>query len=358
MDLSHSTSQSSPELHFCRPMESTETLGWDTGTCASSVVFTDKGELSPTETSLYPPRVDVVPRAGVDSASVAMYASLNPFDAVSQATPVGGTATTISWPTPATVAAGNYVMWVEVSQENDDNGTYNATSYPAPMNISYAMYGEPYRGQPSVVYAVPFAVGTTEDIERGSACTSVTAIPKRQDGMVRPPDDTITTDTPASGASRFQLVADPNGMYRLLVDSAAINDTTPPAMPADGQITAASDTQSATVSFVAPGNDGEVGIAAGYDIRVRANDAMSRRQLRHFDAGRRDRHARRGRPGAVIPDHRAVAVDAILGRYSRVRRKPQRERDRDHPVRHRGSPIGRGRCVLHRDGGVRQQARQ
>ena len=72
-------------MQLCRQAD------WDTGTCATSA-FTDKGTFSPTgETSLYPPRADLSRDPLVDSASVEQYAAENPFDAISQATPAGGT---------------------------------------------------------------------------------------------------------------------------------------------------------------------------------------------------------------------------------------------------------------------------
>jgi hypothetical protein len=268
-DLSHGSTQSSLEHHFCRPLQPSDPM-WDAATCATTA-FTDKGEFATSTTSLYPPRRDVM-AGGSDSASVAKYAALNPFDAVSQATPMGGVPAMITWPAPPTVAAGNYVMWVEVSQEFDFNTTYNATSYPSPM-VSYGDYGEAYRGQPSVVYAVPFTISPTEDVELGSAYAGY-GDPDGQDGTVRPPDDTISSDVPTSGASRFQLVNDAHGSYRVLVDATSSDDVTPPSTPSEGNVIA-TDAQSATISFVAPGNDGDVGTATGYDIRVLANDTIS-----------------------------------------------------------------------------------
>ena len=63
-------------------------------------------------------------------------------------------------------------------------------------------------------------------------------------------------------------------MYRVLVDATSSTDSIAPSMPADGQVVS-SDTQSATISFVAPGNDGDVGTAAGYDIRYVANATIT-----------------------------------------------------------------------------------
>ena len=215
-DLSHSIHQSSRENHYCRPTEPSEAI-WDTGTCASPNVDTDKGILSTTNSSLYPPRVDVVSEPPIDSTDVAMYASLNPFDAVSQATPPGGEPFSFPWTLPSDLPAGQYVIFAEVAKEFDDNTSYNATNYPAPTGITFANYGLPYRGQPSVIYSVPFTVGDA-DVAASSAAYVGYGDPDGQDGMVRAPDDSIETGTPGSGAERLTLTMDDNNsMYRLRV---------------------------------------------------------------------------------------------------------------------------------------------
>ena len=87
---------------------------------------------------------------------------MNPFDSVSQATPLGGSPATLTWGPPAALPAGNYVLWLEVSKESDMDDTYNSTSYPSPGDISYSDYGAAYRGQPSVVYSVPITLGGSD----------------------------------------------------------------------------------------------------------------------------------------------------------------------------------------------------
>jgi hypothetical protein len=154
-NLSHPFNESSKESHFCRPLQPDEP-SWDAFSCASQV-FTDKGLLSTAKSSLYPPRNDVESSAP-DDPVVDMFDLLNPFDAVSQATPEPGTFATLSWPVPETLPFGEYVMFVEVSREFDMNSTYNETLYPSPIGIPWMDYGQPYRGQPSVVYRVPFTI--------------------------------------------------------------------------------------------------------------------------------------------------------------------------------------------------------
>ena len=132
-NLSHPFNQSSRENHFCRPLMKGE-ASWDSATCATTA-FTDKGRFSTdvTKTTGYPPRADIN-RSTPDSPSVDLFKMMNPFDAVSQPTPIGGTLTHAPWPVPADLGPGDYVLFVEASKEFDFNATYNATTYPSPMN--------------------------------------------------------------------------------------------------------------------------------------------------------------------------------------------------------------------------------
>ena len=269
-NLSHPFNQSSAETHFCRPLMPTET-SWDTGTCATSA-FSDKGKFSMTATTGYPPRTDVV-QATNDSPAVATYKAINPFDSISQPTPVGGTAAHAPWPVPSDLPLGDYVLYVEVSKESDFNATYNSTSYPSPTGIFWAEYGKPYRGQPSVLYRVPFTIGT-------DATTAMTSQfygygdPDGKDGTVRPPDATITTDTPASGSSRLELTADGSDMYRVKVE---VSPNVPSQVPgAPQQLLSTTETSaSISMSFVAPGVGTSQVRVAGYEIRIRANDPIT-----------------------------------------------------------------------------------
>ncbi|HET9988728.1 MAG TPA: fibronectin type III domain-containing protein [Kofleriaceae bacterium] len=269
-DLSHPYDQSSRENHFCRPRIEGE-AGWDTGTCATPA-FTDKGKFSSTSVALYPPRTDLT-RAASDSPSVEMFKAMNPFDAVSQPTPIGGTNSHAPWPMPAGLAAGDYVMWIETAQENDFNATYNQGSYPSPMDVGWNGYGLAYRGQPSIVYRVPFTAG-------GTTTTSTTQSyagygdPDGLDGTVRAPDATITSDTPGSGAARLELVADADGMYRARVSVRTIDTADLPGVPTELQPIAV-DTNSMTLSFVAPGIGTQATQVTGYDVRIRASDEIT-----------------------------------------------------------------------------------
>jgi len=271
-NLSHPFSESSAEVPppYCRPIQPTEPE-FDSGTCASQA-FTDKGVLS-SAMSLYPPRMDVTRKAGVDSISVDMFRTLNPFDAVSQPTPLGGVSSKISWAAPQAIDYGDYVMFVEASKTYDFNGVYNATTYPSPAGIPWAEYGRPWRGQPSVIYRVPFSLTTLPTLASTDTYVGYGDI-TGQSGTINPPDATIETATPGSGASRFQLVSDGGTMYRMRVTATPEFDSTAPAKIGSPSVSKVGST-TATIAFTASGDDGDTGKVTGYEIRVRANSPMT-----------------------------------------------------------------------------------
>jgi hypothetical protein len=202
-----------------------------------------------------------------------MFDELNPFDAVTQATPVGGVRFQLSWPIPDQLPLGDYVLWVEASKEFDQNASYNETNYPEPTGILYGDYGAPYRGQPSVVYQVPFAVGP--DGSTGLA-TSYDGYgdPDGVDGDVRAPDSSIDDDVPGSGALRLLTTIDGGDTFKLRVQSRLEFDDTPPGAPeGNGVLDVTSST--ATISFFEPGDDGDIGVVTGYEVRYRAGTEMT-----------------------------------------------------------------------------------
>jgi hypothetical protein len=282
-NLSHPFSESSPEKHFCQPLMSSDgkwTQAADAMTCATQA-FTDKGVFASgapadTSASLYPPRTDVL-RSSPDSPSVDMYKSINPFDAVSQATPPLGQQAEIDWPIPQNLPMpmGDYVMWVEVSKAFDTNASYNSTTYPppsgsGPQSISWSEYGIPYRGQPSVLYKIPFTIGLADTV----ASTPMYAgygDPTGTDGAIRPPDTTITTDTPGSGGSRLQVMTDGS---RVKVSTHPEFDSTPPADVSNIQALDVEPTD-VSLSFIAPGDDGIIGKVTSYDVRYLAGTTIT-----------------------------------------------------------------------------------
>jgi hypothetical protein len=263
-DLSHPFNESSRELHYCRPLKTNEAQ-WDAETCASSI-YTDKGVFG-TGRLGYPPRADVTRVAGMDSPSVDLYRTMNQFDAVSQATPALGAAAQISWPIPPELAMGDYVLFMEVSLEQDFNATYH---FPSPTGIAYGDYGVPYRGQPSVVYRVPFTISSSETVATTDAYVGY-GDPAGVDGALRPPDATITADTPNSGALRLLLTSKNGQLFRVLVDARPEPDTIAPGPPGDLVVTDATSRDMA-LSFVAPGDDGLVGTVTGYEVRYLVGD--------------------------------------------------------------------------------------
>ena len=115
---------------------------------------------------------------------------------------------------PPTWPDGDYVAYLEINTEGDYNGTFNINAYPTPKSSewdSWAMsYGYPYRGQPSVVYAIPFTLGpaamfsTMTPVGFGSV-DGTDADPSTLHAM----DGSITDDpqgAPGSGADRLRLM--------------------------------------------------------------------------------------------------------------------------------------------------------
>jgi len=268
-NLSHAVAESSQELHFCRPITPAE---FDATTCPTQGVRTDKGTLDTAEDSRYPPRDDITVVPPFDDPSAAMFAMLNPFDAISRPSPLTGVSTQLSVALPPALPSGDYVLWLEVSKEFDMNGTYNETVYPSPV-VLFGDYGKPYRGQPSVLYRVPIALSTES--------TTATTIdyagygdPDGLDGDIRAPDATISTGVPGSGADRLALISANGTMYRVRAVARHELDDIAPDHPhrlhAD-LVTA----NSATLTFIAPGDDYQTGNVAGYEVRYRVGDPVT-----------------------------------------------------------------------------------
>jgi hypothetical protein len=270
-NLSHPFNESSREQRFCRPILPTETTLWDTGTCASAV-FTDKGMLTTARTNKYPPRNDVV-RSTPDHPSSEMFAMLNPFDAVSQPTPPNDLPAAITWFAPDTLPDGNYVLFVEVSREFDHNATYSTDARPSPPAIPWSEYGAPYRGQPSVVWSVPFTITQTQRTVAHALDYVGYGDPDGLTGTLNPPDATITSGVPGSGAHRFALLMDNGTPYRVRVQAFTEIDPTKPAAPGDLEVADVEPTK-ATLAFEAPGDDGMTGKVRRYEIRYVSGKAL------------------------------------------------------------------------------------
>ncbi len=271
-NLSHSFLESSTESHFCRPMRRDEPA-WDAGSCATNLTFTDKGRFDATRTSRYPPREDIAYVVDIDDVSVQMFEAMNALDLITGATPAADLPFTVTWPMPPDLPAGDYVLWVEVSREFDHNATYNPTTYPAPFGIPFAEFGEPYRGQPSVLYNVPFTIGTSPVAAMSSAYVGY-GDPDGLDGNVRAPDATIDTERPGFGAARLLLHTDGADTYRVKVLARPEMDLAPPGAASELRV-AQVDGPRARVTFVAPGEDGNMGTVSGYELRFSASGPIT-----------------------------------------------------------------------------------
>jgi len=166
------------------------------------------------------------------------------------------------------------VLWVEVSKEFDMNGTYNEAMFPSPTGIPWSDYGKPYRGQPSVVYKVPFAMAVD-----GAQTVSVTETyegygdPDGLTGALRAPDSTIS-NSPGSGAGRLALVSENGQTYRVKVTSYVEDDAIPPDAVGGAAIEDMG-ANNATIVFTAPGDDGREGRVSSYEIKYRVREPIT-----------------------------------------------------------------------------------
>ncbi len=237
--------------------------------------------------SLYPPRRDVTycntGTSCLDNADVAHYAddvrSVMPeIDAISMATPQGEMPLSLMFTAPNDWEDGDYVVFVEVNAEGDYNSAWGPDQYPTPHDPtgewdSWAMtYGYPYRGQPSVVYRVPFS------LTHAATSTAVTdpfgygSLDGRDGGVLNAMDSTITDDpsgSPGSGADR--LMQSPGGQrISLSVIGSEVCSSNQPPSAVDGlTITEYHDRLKAHLfahmSFTAATDDSGI---ARYDVRV------------------------------------------------------------------------------------------
>jgi len=190
---SRTSVDASPDSYFCLSFDQTTTTreALDAITCAS-VFNSDKGRFAMADDvqngyaepfvgssgsesmrplgagSIYPPRRDVEGLGQFDHPDVGRFVQearrvMPNIDAVTMATPAGDVPRTIQYIAPREWEDGEYTAWIEVNVEGDYNGTFNDEAYPTPLSDRWDVwaetYGYPYRGQPSVLYAVPITVG-------------------------------------------------------------------------------------------------------------------------------------------------------------------------------------------------------
>jgi hypothetical protein len=315
---SRTCEDSTPDSYFCLAFSGDSSkAGLDAITCASGF-NSDKGRkllssdlaagyaepfekggvdgMRPlTLTSLYPPRRDAVPcqpdpdprcRSGTvrtcnDFPDVANYnaearAAMPDIDAVTMATPPADLEARLIYSIPNSWPAGEYVAWIEVNTEGDYNASFNDLTYPTPRGTAWDSWamdtGYPYRGQPSVVYRVPFSLAGAS----GTYSSSVPAGYGSVDGNVSDlgelhmMDGTITNDptaSPGSGADRLRQVSPDSQRFTVEVRDCRKHDA--PEMPRDLAIGPSADIKHShewgSLSF-------EVGqslmAVAKYDVRV------------------------------------------------------------------------------------------
>jgi hypothetical protein len=157
------------------------------------------------------------------------------IDAVTMATPPGGVAQSVLFTVPEAWPAGDYRLMVEAHVEGDYNTAFDDTRYPTPSAPSEAWdswakdYGYPYRGQPSVVYAVDFALGAASEVTHTTGEVQGRSSWSFWDtgfGQIEAAGD-ITDDpagAPGSGADRLMAAADGT---RLTVVVRTLRDFTP-----------------------------------------------------------------------------------------------------------------------------------
>ena len=159
------------------------------------------GGVNPTTFSLYPPRVDLTVCQQEDSPDACGMAALNDLVVVSQATPPANTPVDISWVAPASLANGDYRLWIEISQESD----FNASNHWPQQHDSVTTWdfeGHDFLGQPSMAWWAPLTIG-------GSGFHTISFVWAGygswdgSDGELRPPDSTITVGSPGTGAGRL-----------------------------------------------------------------------------------------------------------------------------------------------------------
>ncbi|HEY7375349.1 MAG TPA: CFI-box-CTERM domain-containing protein [Polyangia bacterium] len=329
---SQTCADSTKDPYFCLSFqqESTTRDGLDAVTCASPSAFnSDKGRILTAAdvsdgyaepvalsgppiwqfaerplslTSVYPPRRDFTSCADSTTVSAclgggngchdhpdsARYSDLArtampEIDAVTMATPPGGMEQNVMFSVPASWPDGNYVAYLEVNVEGDYDAAFNPDSDPTPCSpwancgrsdlwdYWAVTFGYPYRGQPSVVFAVPFVLGpaaqfsTMTPVGFGSL-DGTDADP----GAMHVMDASIADDpqgAAGSGADRLRMGATQTSRLELEVRPCLAN--APSEAPTGLTVAPVADPKHshewAHLHFVVPGNQAEI---SRYEVRT------------------------------------------------------------------------------------------
>lgn len=285
------------------------------------------GTMMPLElTSLYPPRRDVDERCHnppncYDHEDIERYRddarrAMPEIDAVTMATPPGDAPLTLMFSVPSDWEDGEHALLVEVNTEGDYNSAWDPSRFPTPENPdgawdSWAIgFGYPYRGQPSVVYRVPFLLTHTAAEASTSMPLGYGAIDGR-DGEVHEMDGTITDDptgSAGSGADRLRLGDRGYRVSVRVMGPEICRENQPPGAIEGLRVTEYADRgdahRYAHLSFIAP--DEDFGIAR-YDVRFAAepivDDTSFERAQQAF---------------AALPDDVALSVPTMARAGDRV----------------------------------------
>ena len=273
---------SSPEAFFCRPMMQTEIV--DAVTCASGTFHSVKGIFDRSmPQSYYPPRGDLIDwgsdcvpplnegQGGCDFGDARQFGVINDLDVVATATPAYDRLFTGTWTVPASLAAGDYALMVEVSKEFDANAAFAHPSFINPDEVAdFNSYGQSGNvGQPSVLYRMPFhfssaavpATSTSVAIGYGD-WTGAT-------GQLNALDDQIGAQ-PGSGQARLRISDGPGGPARVHLVEVPCSQldcsrVSAPEAPRVDEPTAVQAATSATFSF-RQASDNEAPVIA-YELR-------------------------------------------------------------------------------------------
>jgi hypothetical protein len=369
---------STPDSYHCLSFTKANNLVLDATTCAS-VFRSDKGRIiTPTDvaaryaeptatgsrgawqpadralglTSLYPPRRDhmscanastVNPCMGGSSACLdhpdsARFADLArtvmpDIDAVTMATPPANVDQTVMYSVPAAWPDGEYVAFLEINTEGDYNAAFDSKRYDTPCapysscppedwDIWAVDFGFAYRGQPSVVFSVPFTLGpaaqfsTLMPVGFGSV-DGTDAAP----GAMHAMDGSITDDpigAPGSGADRLRVSATLTS--RIEVEVRPCLSQSAPDIPTDVTVAPVEDRKHshewAHLQFVVPATSA-AGISR-YEVRTSSTEPIVPGDATSFIRGLPGQAATADTEGLMIPIDRppGASVEVDFGGLS------------------------------------------